>query len=393
MSTFLRPGERRPGAFGISFDADRDAGAAVPTYNHNEKLALQEQRRRLPVYQHRHGNALAVIVALRTSGTSQELLPLAAHRREILYLVERHATSIIVGQTGSGKTTQIPQYLLEAGWCSRELLAPSRGMLSWRPAPLHSSLHASGAPCAFCACHASYALLKARMHAGCQTGGRMVACTQPRRVAVMTVAARVAEEAGCALGQAIGYAIRFEEVVTPVRAPSGMFACIPAASCSCGQCSGLSWLNSWDVQQHHCCIMQSASARDAYDSARVHLEPEERLPGACGLLLILAPAQGLTRLKFCTDGVLLREMLDDPLLTAYRRAPAPAGPLAVPLCNSQERQSLRFCYVSMIPVTGACVACAAHAAIPSCCGSPAGPGNTSLGSTGGTFLGNPPRVN
>lgn len=47
-------------------------------------------------------------------------------------------------------------------------------------------------------------------------GGRMVACTQPRRVAVMTVAARVAEEAGCALGQAVGYAIRFEEVVTPV---------------------------------------------------------------------------------------------------------------------------------------------------------------------------------
>ena len=36
----------------------------------------------------------------------------------MLYLVEHHATTIIVGQTGSGKTTQIPQYLLEAGWCS-----------------------------------------------------------------------------------------------------------------------------------------------------------------------------------------------------------------------------------------------------------------------------------
>lgn len=47
-------------------------------------------------------------------------------------------------------------------------------------------------------------------------GGRMVACTQPRRVAAMTVAARVAEETGDALGREVGYAIRFEDVSTPV---------------------------------------------------------------------------------------------------------------------------------------------------------------------------------
>lgn len=70
----------------------------------------------------------------------------------------------------------------------------------------------------------------------------MIACTQPRRVAVMTVAQRVAEERGCRLGGAVGYAIRFEDVVTP----------------------------------------------------------------------------GETKLRFCTDGVLLREMMEDPLLTKYR---------------------------------------------------------------------------
>ncbi len=32
--------------------------------------------------------------------------------------MEHHATTVIVGETGSGKSTQIPQYLLEAGWCS-----------------------------------------------------------------------------------------------------------------------------------------------------------------------------------------------------------------------------------------------------------------------------------
>lgn len=44
----------------------------------------------------------------------------------------------------------------------------------------------------------------------------MVACTQPRRVAAMTVAARVAEEVGTDLGQQVGYSIRFEEVCTQV---------------------------------------------------------------------------------------------------------------------------------------------------------------------------------
>ena len=62
--------------------------------------------------------------------------------------------------------------------------------------------------------------------------GRMVACTQPRRVAAMTVAARVAEEAGTSLGQAVGYGIRFEDVTTTVSAhqpPSRLFMAAPGA--------------------------------------------------------------------------------------------------------------------------------------------------------------------
>lgn len=57
------------------------------------------------------------------------------HRLELLYLVEKHGTTVVVGETGSGKTTQLPQYLVEAGWAagaaskpyvmSKHLLLPS----------------------------------------------------------------------------------------------------------------------------------------------------------------------------------------------------------------------------------------------------------------------------
>ena len=70
---------------------------------------------------------------------------------------------VVVGDTGSGKTTQMTQYLAEAGFADK---------------------------------------LK-------------IGCTQPRRVAAMSVAKRVAEEVGCRLGQEVGYTIRFEDCTSP----------------------------------------------------------------------------------------------------------------------------------------------------------------------------------
>jgi pre-mRNA-splicing factor ATP-dependent RNA helicase DHX16 len=86
----------------------------------------------------------------------REALPMFQYRDALLRAVKEHQVLIVVSETGSGKTTQIPQYLIESGY------------------------------------------------------GR-VACTQPRRVAAMSVAARVAQEMNVKLGREVGYSIRFED--------------------------------------------------------------------------------------------------------------------------------------------------------------------------------------
>ncbi len=135
-SGFLRPGERRGAAFGVSFAVpdDSSTSAQVLPYNKFGYLRISEQQERLPIY---------------------------AYKRDVLYLVERHATTIVVGETGSGKSTQVPQYLHRAGWAPK---------------------------------------------------GLQIACAQPSRFAAVTVAARVAEEMGVRLGDEVGYGVDFEDV-------------------------------------------------------------------------------------------------------------------------------------------------------------------------------------
>ncbi|KAJ5117074.1 Pre-mRNA-splicing factor ATP-dependent RNA helicase-like protein cdc28 [Penicillium atrosanguineum] len=91
---------------------------------------------------------------------TRKSLPIYQFRDQIIQAVHDHQVLIIVGETGSGKTTQIPQYLHEAGFTK---------------------------------------------------DGLKIGCTQPRRVAAMSVAARVAEEMGVRIGNEVGYAIRFED--------------------------------------------------------------------------------------------------------------------------------------------------------------------------------------
>nr|POE72442.1 putative pre-mrna-splicing factor atp-dependent rna helicase prp43 [Quercus suber] len=91
-------------------------------------------------------------------------LPVHAQRQEFLDMFQKSQILVFVGETGSGKTTQIPQFVL------------------------YDDLP--------------------------HLQGKMVACTQPRRVAAMSVAQRVAQELDVKLGSEVGYSIRFEDMTS-----------------------------------------------------------------------------------------------------------------------------------------------------------------------------------
>ncbi|KAF7458240.1 ATP-dependent RNA helicase [Cryptosporidium felis] len=86
-------------------------------------------------------------------------LPAWAERKPFCKLVKKNQIVILIGDTGSGKTTQCPQFILQSGL----------------------------------------------------VGDLRIACTQPRRVAAVSVAQRVSEEMDVPLGEAVGYSIRFED--------------------------------------------------------------------------------------------------------------------------------------------------------------------------------------
>ncbi|GAA6001990.1 hypothetical protein JCM10207_003027 [Rhodosporidiobolus poonsookiae] len=95
----------------------------------------------------------------KTLREQRQYLPAFASREDLLRVVRENQVVVVIGETGSGKTTQLTQFLHEEGYSQYGLIG----------------------------------------------------CTQPRRVAAMSVAQRVSEEMEVELGAEVGYSIRFED--------------------------------------------------------------------------------------------------------------------------------------------------------------------------------------
>ena len=95
---------------------------------------------------------------------TRSTLPVYQNKNEIMKYLTTNPVTILIGETGSGKSTQIPQFLLD-----------------W--------------------------LVKERKHGS-------IAVTQPRRVAAINLATRVAQEHGCNIGDTVGYSVRFDNTTS-----------------------------------------------------------------------------------------------------------------------------------------------------------------------------------
>ncbi|KAI3329390.1 P-loop containing nucleoside triphosphate hydrolase protein [Xylariaceae sp. AK1471] len=135
----------------------------------------------------------------KTLKEQREFLPAFAVREDLLRVIRDNQVVIVVGETGSGKTTQLTQFLYEDGY----------GKMG------------------------------------------MIGCTQPRRVAAMSVAKRVAEEMEVKLGSTVGYAIRFEDCTSKDTVIKYMTDGVLLRES----------LNERDLDRYSCVIMDEAHER------------------------------------------------------------------------------------------------------------------------------------
>ncbi|KAJ1920112.1 Pre-mRNA-splicing factor ATP-dependent RNA helicase PRP16 [Tieghemiomyces parasiticus] len=164
-----------------------------------EKIAAEVAVANGPAVDAPPGQAASEFARSKTIREQREYLPAFAVRNQLMQIIRDNAIVVVVGQTGSGKTTQLAQYLHEDGYSRYGLIG----------------------------------------------------CTQPRRVAAMSVAKRVSEEMDVTLGQEVGYTIRFEDCTSDATLIKYMTAGVLLRET----------LTEPDLDRYSCLIMDEAHER------------------------------------------------------------------------------------------------------------------------------------
>lgn len=112
----------------------------------------------------------------RQHAEARKNLPVYKYKSELCQTVTNNEVTLVVAETGSGKSTQIPSFLHEGG-CLKQNRSMIRKTQVKRKSPY----------------------------------GKSICVTQPRRVAAITVAKRVAEEMGSVPGGLVGHRVRFDD--------------------------------------------------------------------------------------------------------------------------------------------------------------------------------------
>lgn len=137
----------------IPFD---DLYGRISTYVQSTKLSKRKVKQFLQiVVNYLEFRQRERFMKLRKLRQTQAELPVAKYKNDIIAAVASEQVVLIAGDTGCGKSTQIPQYLRQAGF-------------------------------------------------------EAICCTQPRRIACISLSKRVAHEMLCEYGSEVGYQIRFE---------------------------------------------------------------------------------------------------------------------------------------------------------------------------------------
>ena len=138
----------------------------------------------------------------------RKALPIWSHASEIRRSLQEKDILLIVGETGSGKSTQVPQMLIEEAWCK-----PQRVVVPKEVGKQSSMEGYKGQ-------NDRTSVLNGEKLMQSVTVGGCIAITEPRKVAAISLAERVAKEMGTPLGSSspgskVGFSVRFNQSTSP----------------------------------------------------------------------------------------------------------------------------------------------------------------------------------